>query len=49
LDLLWKYSAAYKTLRFPNLKEAKTAQVTAGALLRNRPQLERLHNYLKNG
>jgi hypothetical protein len=49
LDLLWQYSVAYKTLRFPNLKEAKTAQISAGTLLRNRPRLERLHNYLKNG
>ncbi|MBV6654406.1 MAG: hypothetical protein KI786_11650 [Mameliella sp.] len=49
LDLLWMYSLAHAKLRFPNLKGAKSAQVLAGNLLKNRASLERLHNYLKNG
>lgn len=49
LDLLWMYSVAHGKLRFPHLKQSKTAKARAGTLLANRARLEHLHNSLTNG
>ncbi len=46
LDLLWMYSLAHGRLRWPSLKEIKTAHMTGEKLLQSKPDLERLHRYL---
>ncbi|MEX1189605.1 MAG: hypothetical protein WED33_10130 [Bacteroidia bacterium] len=47
LDLFWMYSVSKGKLSFPSLRNTKTAKILAGDLVKSKPKLQAIKEYLK--